>query len=133
LPRAPGRGRQRGDPLLVAALPLGRFGFQLVGLGGLPQDLGDLTLDLVVGVAGGVGGVGGQLGAVQRDHAEADQAGGGVQLQRLDQEAGQGLLVADPELRDGHVVGELVAGKDPEGDVLVQARSSCREERTPRQ
>jgi hypothetical protein len=93
----------------------------LVGLGGLPQDLGDLALELVEGVAGGVGGVGGHLGAVQGDHADADQAAGGAQPQRGDQEAGQGVLVADPEPRDGHVVGCLVAGQDPEGDVLMAA------------
>jgi hypothetical protein len=29
--------------------------------------------------------------------------------------------VADPEPGDGHVVGRLVGGQDPEGDVLVQA------------
>jgi hypothetical protein len=150
-----GRGGQLGDPLLVAALPLGRLSFQqclglaqprqpaglggqrggelvptsvavlqvvtLVGLGGLPQDLGYLRLDLVVGVAGGVGGVGSHLGAVQCDQAQADQAGGGAQLQGLDEEAGQGLLVADAEPRDGHVVGQLVAGQDAEGEVLVAA------------
>jgi hypothetical protein len=47
-----------------------------------------------------------------------DGAGGGAQLQRGDQEAGQGLFVADAEAGDGDVVGGLVAGKDPEGDVL---------------
>jgi hypothetical protein len=50
----------------------------LVGLGGLPQDLGDFRLDLVEGVTGGVGG---HLGPVQRDHAEADQPSGGAQPQ----------------------------------------------------
>jgi hypothetical protein len=90
----------------------------LVGLGGLPQDLGDLPLELVEGVTGGVGG---HLGAVQRDQADADQAAGGAQPQRGDQEAGQGVLVADPEPRDGHVVGCLVAGQNPEGDVLMAA------------
>jgi hypothetical protein len=47
--------------------------------------------------------------------------GGGAQLQRLDEEAGQGLLVAGAEAGDGHVVGGLVGGKDPEGDVLGAA------------
>jgi hypothetical protein len=46
---------------------------------------------------------------------------GGAQLQGLDEEAGKGLLVADAEARDRHVVGELVAGKHPEGEVLVAA------------
>jgi hypothetical protein len=31
------------------------------------------------------------------------------------------LLIASTEARDGHVVGGLVGGKDPEGEVLVQA------------
>jgi hypothetical protein len=74
----------------------------LVGLGGLPQDLGDLGLDLVQGVAGGVGG---HLGGFQCDHAKADHAGGFAQLERSDQEVGQGLLVADAEAGDGYVVG----------------------------
>jgi hypothetical protein len=47
--------------------------------------------------------------------------GGGAQLQRLDEEAGQGLLVADAEARDGHVVGGLVAGQHPEGELLDAA------------
>jgi hypothetical protein len=55
----------------------------LVGVGGLAQDLGDLGLELVVGVAGGVGGIGGQLGAVQRHRSDVDHAGGGAQLERL--------------------------------------------------
>ncbi len=93
----------------------------LVDLGGLAQDLGDLHLELVEGVAGGVGGVGGQLGAVQRHGADLDHAGGGAQLQGLDQEPGQGGLVADPEPGDGDMVGRLVAGKHAEGDVVVAA------------
>jgi hypothetical protein len=68
---------------------------------------------------GGVaGGVGGHLGAVERDHAEADQPGGGAQLQRPDEEPGQRGLVAGAEAGDGHVVGGLVAGQHPEGEVL---------------
>jgi hypothetical protein len=93
----------------------------LVGFGGLAQDLGDLALELVEGVAGGVGGISGHLGAVQRDGADLDHAGRGAQLQRLDQEAGQRLLVADAEPRDRHVVGELVAGQHPEGQILGAA------------
>jgi hypothetical protein len=93
----------------------------LVRLGGLAQDLGDLVLDLGVGAVGPLGGVAGQLGAVQRDGAKADQPGGGAQPQRGDQEAGQRLLVADPEPRDGHMVGRGVGGQNPEGDVLDAA------------
>jgi hypothetical protein len=39
----------------------------------------------------------------------------------LDQEPGQGLLVAGAEPGDGHVVGGLVAGQHPEGEVLAVA------------
>jgi hypothetical protein len=68
----------------------------LVGLGGLPEDLGDLLLELAVGAVGPLGRVGGHLGAVQGDGAEPDHPGGRAQLERLHQEPGQGLLVADP-------------------------------------
>jgi hypothetical protein len=93
----------------------------LVGLGGLPQDLGNLRFELVVGVVGLVCGVAGELGAVQRDGADLDHAGGSTQLQRGDEEPGQGLLVAGAEPGDGDVVGGLVGGQDPEGDVLLAA------------
>jgi hypothetical protein len=120
-PRQPaGLGGER----LGELVPTGLAGLEvlaLVGLGGLPQDLGDLRLDLVEGVAGGVGGIGGHLGPVQRDQAEADQPSGGAQPQRGDQEPGQRLLVPDAEPGNGHVVGRLVAGKDPEGEVLTAA------------
>jgi hypothetical protein len=91
----------------------------LVGLGRLPQDLGDLLLELGQGAVGPAGGVGGHLGAVQRDQAQPDQPGRLAQPQRLDQEAGQRLLVAGAEAGDGHVVGGLVADQHPKGDVLV--------------
>jgi hypothetical protein len=107
LAAGPRRGGQLGDPLLA----LGRLG----------QDLGDLALELVEGAVGLVGGVGGHLRAVQRDGAEADHAGGGAQLQGLDQDAGQGLLVADAEPSDRHVVGRGVASQHPEGEVLGAA------------
>jgi hypothetical protein len=93
----------------------------LVGRGGLAQDLGDLGPELVVGAVGLVRGVGGQLGPVEGDGADADHAGGGTQPQGLDEEAGERLLVADTEARDSHVVRRLVAGKDPEGEVLCAA------------
>ena len=73
------------------------------------------------GAVGLVRGVGGQLGPVEGDGADADHAGGGTQPQGLDEEAGERLLVADTEARDSHVVRRLVAGKDPEGEVLCAA------------
>jgi hypothetical protein len=103
----------------------------LVDLGGLAEDLGDLRLQLVVGVAGGVGGIGGHLGAVQRDHTEADQPGGGAQLQRGDQEAGQGLLVADSEPGDRYMSGVWLPASTRKARSSMQRRWSCREERTP--
>jgi hypothetical protein len=45
----------------------------LVGLGRLPQDRCDILLELGQGAVGSVSGVGGHLGAVQRDHPQADQ------------------------------------------------------------
>jgi hypothetical protein len=68
-----------------------------------------------------VGGVAGQLGPVECDGANLHHAGGGAELERLNEEAGQGLLVADPEARDGHVVGALVGGEDAKRDVFGQA------------
>jgi hypothetical protein len=93
--------------------------FALVGRGGLPQDLGDLGLDLVEGAVGLVGGVGGHLGAVQRDDPQADQACCRAQPQGGDQQLGQGSLVADAEPGDGHVVRRAVAGQHPEREVLL--------------
>jgi hypothetical protein len=112
-------GQRRGQliPTRVAEQPV----LVLVGLGGLAEDLGDLALQPVQGAVGLVGGVAGQLGAIQGDHADLDHAGGSAQLQGLDQEPGQGLLVADAEPRDRDMVGELVGGQHPKGDVLLTA------------
>jgi hypothetical protein len=105
----------------------------LVGLGGLAQDLGDLGLELVVGAVGLVGGVAGQLGPIKCDGADPDHAGGGAQLERGDQEPGQRGLVAGTEPGDRHVVGVWLAAKTRQAMSSWQRRSSCREERTPRQ
>jgi hypothetical protein len=74
-----------------------------------------------VGAVGRRGGVGLDLGAVQGDQSKADHAGRRAQPQRLNQQPGQGLFVADPEPSDGHMVRGAVAAQDPEGDVLVAA------------
>jgi hypothetical protein len=132
-----GLGLQLGLGLPQAGQPIGLAGkgfgqlvaagiaeqpiLALVGLGRLAQDLGDLFFELVVGAVGLVGGIAGQLGAIQRHRADADHAGGGAQLQGLDEEPGQRLLVAGTKAGDGHVVGGLVGGQHPEGDVLGQA------------
>jgi hypothetical protein len=92
---------------------------RLVGLGRLAQELHDLVLQLGQSAVGLIGGVRGHLCTVQRDHAQADQPGRGAQPQRGDQEPGQRLLVAGAEARDRHLVGGLVAGQHPEGEILV--------------
>ena len=45
----------------------------------------------------------------------------GAEAEHLAEEIGQRLLVADPEAGDGGVVGGLVGGDHPEGDVLAAA------------
>jgi hypothetical protein len=77
----------------------------LVGLGRLAQDLGDLVLELGQGAVGPIGGVGSHFGPIQRDDTQVDQPSCGAQPQRLHEQAGQGVLVAGAEPRDGHVVG----------------------------
>jgi hypothetical protein len=125
-----GRAGQLGRELVPAqAAMLAVLG--PVGLGRLPQQLRDLVLEPGQGVVGSIGGVGGHLGAVQGDHAEADQAGRRTQPQGLDQETGQRLLVADPEPRDGHVVGSWLPARTRKARSSTQRRSICREERTP--
>jgi hypothetical protein len=70
----PGGAGQLGREVIAA-----RWGvlvvLGLVGVGGLPQDLRDLFLELDQGAVGPAGGIGGHLGAVQGDHAKADQPG----------------------------------------------------------
>jgi hypothetical protein len=93
----------------------------LVGLSGFPQDLGDLLLELAQGAVGPIGSVGGHLRPIKCHEAQADQPGRRAQLQRLDQEAGERRLVPNAESGDRHMVGELVAGKDAEREVLAAA------------
>jgi hypothetical protein len=92
-----------------------------VGRGGLGEQLGHLRLEVGVGAVGRRGGVGLDLGAVQGDQPQAHHPSRRAQLQRLNQEAGQGLFVVDPEARDGHMIGRAVAAQDPEGEVLGAA------------
>jgi hypothetical protein len=92
-----------------------------IRLGGFGEQLGDLGLEVGVGAVGGRGGVGLDLGAVQGDQPQADHPGGRAQLQRLDQQPGQGLFVADPEPGDGHMIRGRVGGQDSEGDVFLAA------------
>jgi hypothetical protein len=87
----------------------------------------------VEGAVGLVGSVAGQLGPVQRHGADPDHPRGGAQLERLHEEPGEGLLVADPEPRDGHMVGLWLAASTRKAMSSVQRRSICRDERTPMQ
>ena len=93
----------------------------LVGLGGLGEQVGHLRLEVGVGAVGRSGGVGLDLGAVQGDQAQAHHPSGRAQLQRLNQQSSQGLFVADPEPGDGHVIRGGIAAQDAEGDVLMAA------------
>jgi hypothetical protein len=111
---------ERSGQLVAASRPVLRI-LAPVGVGGLLEDLGDLGLQLGQGPVGDVTGVAGELGAVQGDHAELNHSSLGAQSQGGDQEPGQGLLVADPEPRDGDVVGGVVGGQHSKGDVLDAA------------
>jgi hypothetical protein len=79
---------------------------------GLLEQLTDLLGEVGVGAVGRGGGVGGHLGPVQGHQSQADHAGCRAQLQRGDQQSGQGLLVADPEPSDGYMAGGGVGVKD---------------------
>jgi hypothetical protein len=87
-----------------------------------------------VGAVGRGAGVGLDLGAIERDQddqAQADHPGRRARLQRLDQQAGQGLFVADPEPRDRHMVGPAIAGRTRKATSSWQRRLIWREERMP--
>jgi hypothetical protein len=130
-----GLGFQLGLGLLQPGQPLGpasQCSRQRIATGALAvlglvdgscllEQLGDLGLEVGVGAVGRRGGVGLDLGAIEGDQAQADHAGRRAQLQRLDQQSGQGLFMADPEPSDGHVIRRAVAGQDPEGDVFLAA------------
>jgi hypothetical protein len=70
----PARAGQLGREL-IAPGATARVVLGLVGLGRLPQHLGDLLLELGQRAVGPAGGVGGHPGAVQGDQAQADQPG----------------------------------------------------------
>jgi hypothetical protein len=112
-------GQRLGQRYIVGSAVLAVLG--LVDGRCLGEQLGDLRLKMGVGAVGRSGSVGLDLGAIQGNQAQADHPGRRAQLQRLDQQPGQGLFVADPEASDGHVIGCLVAAEDAEGDVFVAA------------
>ena len=81
----------------------------------------DLLGDLLVAAGGAVARHGGELAAVDGDHPDLDQTGPGAEAQDLAEEIGDGPLVADAEAGDRGVIGRLVGGDHPEGDVLPAA------------
>jgi hypothetical protein len=109
--------------VLRVAPPLGAEGRVLGGVDGrrLGKDPGDLGIDRR-GVPVGVGRcVGGELRAIDRDEAELAEPGRGTEPEDVGEEFAKGGLVVDPEAGDRRVVGELVGGDDPVGDVAVAA------------
>jgi len=137
----PGLGlAQPGQPAGLAGQGLGQLVatgipeqaiLVLVGLGGLPQDLGDLALELVVGAVGLVGGVAGQLGAVQGHGPDADHAGGGAQPQGLDRKPARACWWRARKRAMVTWSGVWLAARTRKAMSSWQRRSSCREERTP--
>jgi hypothetical protein len=111
------RGAQPFGQLVTALLAEQRI-LGRVNPSGLLEDLpGDLLI-----VAGGVmRRRRGDLGAVNRDHADLDQAAARTQRQHLAEQAGDRGLVANAEARNGRVIGRLVGRDDAEGDVVAAA------------
>ena len=103
---------------LVAALVAELLVLGCVDLGGL---LEDLLRQLLVGAVLPLGGVGGDPGAVEGERADRDQAGLAAEDQYLGEELGQLVGVACAKAGDRRVVGHLVGGDHPEGDVLGAA------------
>jgi hypothetical protein len=135
-PRQPaGLARQRLGQLVPTGVPEEPV-LAPVGRGGLAQELCNLGLELLLGAVGAVGlvgGVAGQLGPIQRDRADPHHAGGRAQLQGLHEEARQGLLVAARNRAMVTWSGVWLAASTRKAMSSVKRRSSCWEERTPRQ
>ena len=71
-----------------------------IGLGGLSEQLGHLSLKVGVGAVGRGRGVGLNFGAIPGDQPQADQSGRRAQLPRLDQQPSQRLFVTDAKAGD---------------------------------
>jgi hypothetical protein len=63
--------------------------------------------------------------------AHRNQPGVGAEREHLAEELAEGLLVPDPEARDGGVIGDLVRADHAEATSSRQRRSIAREERSP--
>ena len=85
-----------------------------LGLGEQVRRLGDRREALLARV-------GADLGAVDRDRAEADETRTLAEAQHLREQADKRVGVSAPKSRDGDVVGRQTRGDDPEGDVLAAA------------
>jgi hypothetical protein len=103
----------------------------LVDLGGLPQDLVDLLLELGQGAVGPVGSVGGHLGAVQGDHAQADQPGRGAQPQHSTRNPASACWWRTRNRAMVTWSGTSLPASTRKARSSVQRRSICRLERTP--
>jgi hypothetical protein len=125
-----GLAGQRGGQLVPAGVAVLAV-LLLVSLGGLAQDPGDLFLALGLGAVGPLGGVAGQLGAVQRDGADPDHPGSRALPQGLDEEPGQGSLVADQKRAMVTWSGAWLPASTRKATSSWQRRSTCRDERTP--
>ena len=111
------RRRERLGQLVAArvAETLVLFGVDGVGV------LEDLARDLLV-IAGGVmRRVGLDLGAVDGDHADADQPRLGAQPQHLAEQLRQRVLVALAKARDRRVIRRAVGADHARGDILDAA------------
>ena len=89
--------------------------------------------ELLVGADRRIGGGGAELGAVDGEHADLDQAALGAEPEHLAEEIGEGLLVADPEAGDRGVVGAWFAQITRKATSSRQRRSIPRDDRSPTQ
>jgi hypothetical protein len=81
----------------------------------------DLTRDFLVAARRALRRIRVDLGAVDGDHPDANQAGVGAERQHLTEQLSQRGLVALAEARDRRVIRPLVGADDPRGDVLDAA------------
>ena len=85
------------------------------------EDAPHLGLQVRIRAVALTAGVGVQLGPVERDHPDPHQTSLGAQPEHLGEQSRERLLVLLAETADRRVVGVLVRGQHPEGDVLPAA------------
>jgi hypothetical protein len=104
---------------MLGQLVTARVPVELVlGLVDPPRLLQHVARDLPVSAIGIERGVRRQLGAVDRNQPDPDQAGRPAEPQHLAKQIGQGPLVAHPKLGDGGVIGHVVGADHAIGHVL---------------